>query len=203
MNFVKSAMLGTCLLLSAPCSGAAYYAQDIPTSAPTIDKEKLQAASKLVETIMPAADREKMMQNMLTPMMNNITAGIMQDPEFQKLLDEDPQVKIIFEKFIERQKTITLTKLNTELPGMATAISAAYARQFSLQEMSDATSFFSTPSGKAYMIKANGIMADEDVAKWQRNLMSKVMADKPAEMKLLMDDLAPYVNKTSQSNGKK
>lgn len=203
MRFIKSMLLGTCLILNVTSQVKAQSAESVPAATENIDPAKLKAASELIETIMPAADREKMMQNMLTPMMNNMMAGIMQNPDFQKIASEDPSVKNIFEKFIERQKNRTLGKLFSELPNMTTAMSKAYARQFSLQEMADAKAFFITPSGKAYMTKAAGIGADEDIAKWQRNWMASFMSDQPAEMKLLMDDLAVYKNSKSKKMNRK
>jgi Uncharacterized protein conserved in bacteria (DUF2059) len=73
------------------------------------------------------------------------------------------------------------------------AMSRAYARQFTLQEMADAKIFFATPSGRAYMSKAGGIMSDPDISKWQTDLMQSSMAENRTEVSKMKEEVSAHL----------
>ena len=184
---IKSAVLAGLVLVFY---SSIAIAQDAPSTATqeAIDPEKLTAAVQLIDTILPPESRKDMMAAMMRPMMQNMQSGMQNNPELQK----DAEVQKIMQKFIQRQSDRTLSKLMSQLPEMVTAMSRAYARQFTLQEMADAKAFFSTPSGRAYMEKAGGVMADPDVAKWQQNMMESGMSDLNSDLKSLTDEIAVH-----------
>jgi hypothetical protein len=161
-----------------------------------IDPARLEAAEAFLETIMPKENRSAMIGSMVRPMMQNLVAGIQNAPDLQEAFADDPELQKIFARFVEKQTERSMDKLNAGLPDMMVAMKRAYARQFSLKELSDAKVFFATSSGKAYMSKAGSIMADPDVAKWQQELMATSMQELPAQMKEFMDEVKTHIQET-------
>lgn len=151
--------------------------------------ESLIKARALIDLIMPPAQRESMVNDMVLTMMKNLTGGLMQEPKMQSVIAEHPKMETIFENFIDRQQTKALAMMQKNLPGMITAMQRAYARQFTVQQLEDITVFFATPTGQVYARNSTNIMADPDVAAWQRNSMQESMAALPAEINLLMAEL--------------
>lgn len=138
------------------------------------DAARLASARQLLDQIMPPATREAMIQSMITPMQANMRKGIMQSEGMQKSLG-DPKVKAAFDQFLAKQDERTGTMLRESLPGMVDAMSRAYARRFDVTQLDDMKRFFATPTGQAYIANSFSIMADPDIAAWQRKLMSQAM----------------------------
>ena len=154
-----------------------------------LDPHNLASARLLVDLIMPPAQRESMANDMVVAMMKNLIDGIMQDPKLRSAFAEHPKMEAVFEQFIDRQRAKALTSMRKSLPDMIVAMSRAYARQFTVQQLDDMQVFFASPTGQVYASKSAKIMSDPDVAEWQRNSMQESMATLPAEMDLLMAEL--------------
>ncbi len=198
---IKSIALAGLLFASNPLIA---IAQDAPSTATqeALDPVKLAAASQLLDTVMPPESREAMIAAMATPLMQNITGGMLNSPELQKIFAEDSEIQNIFNRYIERERNQTIVKMQKELPNMISAMSRAYARQFSLQEMAEAKAFFSTSSGRAYMTKSIGIMADPDVAKWQQDMMSKMMLGLNDSTQSLVSEIEAYRSSKNKKSKK-
>jgi hypothetical protein len=196
-RILRVASFAGLMLLSAPQIS---LAQNDPVSITqeAIDPAKLAAATQLLDIVMPPESRDAMIEAIMKPMMQTMMAGIKEMPELKKIFGVDAEVQKIFERFMERQKTSSIAKLQQELPNMMTAMARAYARQFSLQEMADAKAFFATPSGRAYMTKAGGIMADPDIVQEQRSLMSSIFADKNGELAKFKTEIDAYMSSKSK-----
>jgi hypothetical protein len=167
-----------------------------------VDPAKLAAANKLMDAIMPPESRAAMMEAMIRPLMENIQAGLQNNPELQKMFSDDTELKNIFLNFMQKQSNSALKKVQQEMPSMMTAMSRAYARQFTLQEMADAEAFYSTPSGRAFMTKAGAIMSDPDIAKWQQDMMTNMLSDKDVSLKALLDEIKAHEQKSGKKSRK-
>ncbi|WP_445190887.1 DUF2059 domain-containing protein [Sphingomonas sp. Tas61C01] len=153
-------------------------AQAVAPAADTaaVDPARLTVARRVIDTIMPPATREQMMSAMLTPMMANIRQGMNQNPDFAKMMGDDPKVAAAFERYMQRQQARSIEMIGASLPQMATAMSRAYARRFDVAQLEEIERFFKTPTGRAYMQASMTIMADPDVAAWQRTMMNDAMS---------------------------
>jgi hypothetical protein len=193
------------VILSIVASPIIALAQSDTSSAKSdvIDPATFAAADTLIETIMPKEGRKELIDSMVRPMIKNISDGILNNPEMQASLPEDPELINILNRFIEKQSELAIIGLDKDLPNMLTAMKRAYARQFSVKELQDAQAFFATPSGKAYMIKATGIMADPDVAKWQRDYMTNSMQETNIQLKVFLDQISTYLAEKNKSSKKR
>ena len=131
---------------------------------------------------MPPESRARMIEGMIAPMLGNLQQGMAQSPMFSSAMAQDPQMQTQFAAFMDRQQTRTMTLMRDGLPSMVDAMARAYARRFDVAQCRDIKAFFATPSGRAYMQQSLTIMADPDVAAWQRSMMESSMAHMQADV---------------------
>ncbi len=155
----------------------------------TPELARLAAARELIDVVMPPADRDAMIENIIHPMLANIRRAVMEMPRMKAGVDNNPKLIAVLDGFMERQNARTLKQLQTGLPGMFDAMMRAYARRFTITEMADAKAFFATPSGRAYMQKGMTIMNDPDVQAWQRDLMQSSLSRVGADIDALVKEL--------------
>ena len=174
------------LLLAVPLPVLAQSAS-VPAQAPAPlarpDAARLAAARMLIDELMPPATREQMIDGMIRPMLANIQRGMAEQPAFAAAMSADPRAKAIFDRFMARQFDRTTERMRAGLPGMVDAMTAAYARRFDPAQLAEILAFFRTPTGRTYMRESMTIMADPDVAAWQRTTMADSMGH-------IQDDIA-------------
>ena len=155
-----------------------------------VDPVRLAAATRLLNALFPPASRAQMMDGMLTPMMANLRQGMTQNPQFAAEMAKDPKVKAAFDRFMEAQLRRNLDMVRASLPGMFDAIARAYARRFDVAQMGELERFFRTPTGQAYMQASMTVMADPDVAAFQRKMMVDAMSRVQADTADFVKDVA-------------
>jgi len=191
MSGWKSILFGAALVMS-PVSAHAQDQGVAPAAEPAADR--LAAATQLMDLILPAAQRDAMVEQMMKAIMTAVTASLKDQPAFAAAM-QNPKVETVFNRFIDRQRQQTAEQLKAGMPGMLTAMSRAYARRFTVPQLAEMHSFFSTPTGRAYVRESYGILSDPDIATWQRDLMAKGFARLPEEMKALQQDLEGVLGK--------
>lgn len=162
----------------------------VEASYPAPDPERVEAARELLDILMPPDQREAMMVAMIEPMIANLEAGMMQAPELEAALSDNPNVRALFLDFMAIQRTRALESASADLPSMIEAMSRAYARRFTRREMREIGEFFGTTAGRAYLRQSNSIMADPDIAAWQRGTMARSMQHLQTDIQDFMTRLA-------------
>src|SRR3546814_13289479 len=113
------------MLLTAAFAAPPLHAQEAasaavaPAEAPASDR--IAAALSLIEVMMPAAQREEMMGQLVAVTMANVTAGMQQHFGAAEL-DADPKAKTVFDCFVARQQHLTVAKLRPQLPVLSDAM---------------------------------------------------------------------------------
>ncbi|RED17706.1 DUF2059 domain-containing protein [Parasphingopyxis lamellibrachiae] len=154
------------------------------------EPERVEAARELLDILMPPDQREAMMIAMIEPMIANLEAGMMQAPELEAALSDNPDVRTLFMEFMVVQRARALESATADLPSMIEAMSCAYARRFTRREMREIGEFFETEAGRAYLQQSNSIMADPDIAAWQRGTMARSMQHLQTDIRDFMTRLA-------------
>lgn len=186
----NGAMLAVALL-AVPASAQAQTVSAIATEPAT---DRVAAAAQLIELIMPPGQRDAMFEQMLEAIMGTLTSGLKERPDLVKAL-EDPQVEAVFDRFVARQKEQTAEQLKAGMPEMLTAMSRAYARRFTVAQLTELRTFFGSPTGQAYARESMGILSDPDIVAWQRGLMTDSFEKLPGEMELLRQELEEVLGK--------
>lgn len=171
------------------CSGAPVAAQNTapspaaqaPLAAPTPDR--LAAAQKLVDTLYPAADREKYFERMVTPIIDNMINAFAVDPIYKENL-KNPTKRARFNRYVAKARDLAISNMRESMPGTINAAVQAYARHFTVAELTDLTTFFAAPAGRAYLAKMPELMRDPAIAEAQ----TKSMIAGNAKLKILMDE---------------
>lgn len=182
---MKRLALAAALVL-APVAATA----QAPASTAVVDSARLAAATRLLDALFPPVSRTQMMDAMMTPMMANLRQGMTQNPSFAAEMAKNPKVKAAFEQFMDAQFRRSLDLVRTSLPGMFDAIARAYARRFDVAQMEEIERFFRTPTGQAYMQGAMTVMADPDVAAFQRKMMADAMSRVQADTAAFAKEVA-------------
>ena len=187
-------MIAAMLLLLASPQAARV---EVPaTQAGTDMDARVTKARIIVEKTMPAEQRDQMFRQMLDAMMTNMVAGMMQgDPNLAKSLESNTEAAKLLASFVERQKKLALEDLTETGPDMIQAIDSPYAKRISLAELTEVEAFVATPAGLRFFQAGTQIFNDPAVAEWQRKLFAKAQAREEAEMRRLMDELTPILEK--------
>lgn len=185
------AMLFASLCAIAMPAGAQTQA---PTAAPqpaaeTLDPDRLERARELLDLVLPPSQRNQMILAMIEPAMTNVEQGLMQSPRFMEAMRDDPEGQQRFLAFLERQRAETGELMVATLPGLVEAMTRAYARRFTVRQLRDMIDFFDSNTGRAYLAEAPAIMADPDIAAWQRNTMAQAMTMMEDDIEALMADV--------------
>ena len=157
------------------------------------DPARLAAARSLIELMLPAAQRDQMMEGMIRPMMANIHQSMEQVPGFNDAIGKEPKVKEAFVRFLTAQEERSLASLRAGMPGLVEAMAAAYARRFDLKQIAEIRAFFETPTGRVYMAASYTIMSDPDILAWQRDLMARSMTH-------IQEDAAKFIDSLPASH---
>ncbi|QLC24954.1 DUF2059 domain-containing protein [Parasphingopyxis algicola] len=183
-------------LLSTPASVAA-QTPPAPAAAEALDPDRLEKARELLDLVMPPAQRNQMILAMLEPTMTNIEQGLMQSPRFMEAMQEDPEAQQRFLAFLQQQRVETGELMVATLPGLVEAMTRAYARRFTVRQLRDMIDFFERNTGRAYLAEAATIMADPDIAAWQRNTMARAMTMMDDDIEALMADVGADSGETA------
>ena len=154
-----------------------------------LDPARLASAGKLIDIVMPAEQREAMLGGLMQAMTLNMTKAMEGNQDVAALFKDDPRARAIFERFMARQQTESIETLRESLPGMIEAMRRAYARRFTVAQMDELSTFFATPTGRAYMAQGMSIMSDPDVAAWQQSVMTRTMARMPEQTRALAAEI--------------
>jgi hypothetical protein len=143
-------ILGACLIASSP-AGA---------SVPTPEQQaELAEAQAIIDVMLPPAQRQKMFDDMLTTITNQMRQGM------QTEALADPGVNAIVSKYLDRMVEAQKPLLQKHVPAMTEAIATAYSNEFSLAELKDIHAFANTPSGRHYLSRSLALVSDPAVAK--------------------------------------
>ena len=183
------ALFVSAALTLAPPAGAAPAQTSPAVQAAAPDPARLAASQALLARILPPAQREAMIDQIVRPMMDNLRASMVDSPMF-KDSEGDPRLTGILTKFLDDTLEESIATTKESLPAMFDAMARAYARRFTLDELAAIGAFFDTPAGQAYVAKAPTIMADPDILAAQRAMMTKAMANMQTRLAALSAKVA-------------
>lgn len=184
-------------LLAALAAPLAAQAPAPSAAATSLDPARLAASERLITVLMPPERRDAMLTGLMQAQTANMTKAIESNADLAAMFDADPRARTIFTRFIERQQADASATLRRELPGMMTAMARAHARRFTVAQLGEMTTFFASPTGRAYMEQGTTIMTDPDVAAWQQKVMGETFAKMPAMVRQMQGEILalPPVNR--------
>jgi hypothetical protein len=166
--------IGLFLAAAAATSAAAPLVAAAPAavSAPVdVEPARLAVAHGIVAKIFPAAQRDAIVEQMMRPMMANMTQALDQSADMKQAFAQKPELRKAMQDFLISEQERAIGNLKTSLPILIDAMGRAYARRFSLEQLNDIGRFFDTPSGQAYISQSLTMMSDPDIQAAQRAMM--------------------------------
>lgn len=131
---------------------------------------------------------------MLDSMMGSMLSGIMDsNAKLREAFETVPEMKPIFAKFVERQRTLAMNDIRDNMPGLIDAYAHAYARQFSITELGSIEAFMSTEAGKKFAQRSAALLSDPDVREWMRKSSALSQKRMPEELRQLQEELLPIM----------
>ncbi|HEY7808905.1 MAG TPA: DUF2059 domain-containing protein [Allosphingosinicella sp.] len=204
---MKYLILATAALAAAPVaaqeagtSTAPVIAAAPAADAAPADPQRLPLARIVAEQTFPAGTFRRIMavsaEQMTTSMMGGVLDMQMKDIPAADENEADPAQanktmrEVMAEHdphFIERME-ITNRVMMTEMvpvmtkfePQMREALALAYARRFSVEQLTDLRTFFASPSGKAYASEVMTIGSDPEFLKGMGAFVPELMKEMPA-----------------------
>ena len=139
--------------------------------------------------MMPESQRDQLVDATVASVKQVMQSMVASLPQLDEALAEEPRAAPIFQRFLQRQVDAARTSTEANMPDMIEALTTAYARRFTPEQMAEMEVFFATPTGQAYIAESSKIMTDPAVAAWQQKVMAADMARMPAEVERMMDEL--------------
>ena len=199
---MKRAKLLALPLVLAAAPLAAQQAQPVtdtvPASTPvasTPTPARLAAATRLMESTYPVGERDAYFEQLARPLMDNLVQGITADPEFQTELEQTAGAKPLFDRFVADVKQLAIDSMRETMPETMAAMTKAYARLFSVEELDGMTRFFATPVGRAYLARLPDVMRDPEVAAAQQKSMTASNAKTMARVQQFVLDMTALSRK--------
>jgi hypothetical protein len=167
-------LAGALVFVLSPITSAG--AQTAPAAAAAPEPARLVAAQALIGRIMPADQRDAMVEQMVRPMMENMRGAVFSDPKFEAMRSDNPKLAATVEAFMKDELEHSIVTMKASMPAMFDAMARAYARRFTLDQLKAIDAFFQTPAGHAYVTLAPTVLADPDFLAVQRSMMTDTMA---------------------------
>ncbi|GHC87199.1 DUF2059 domain-containing protein [Novosphingobium pokkalii] len=146
------ALAGTAALPSAA------QAQTPPPAARPLDPADMQVASQIIAVILPPEQRlaivERVTRTMMSAMQGNM-GGIMGV--------DDPGLQQIVARMFEKMPAAMRPAMERRVPEMVDAMTRAYVRHFSREDLHAILAFAQTPAGSRYLSHAADLVQDPDV----------------------------------------
>lgn len=168
------------------------------------DPARLAAARPVIDKLWPLGTYRKMMDRTLDMMLDGMLAGMFdmkasdiaamggaEAKAAEKLGDTSlRELARANDPHFDERMRISMTVMMREMGGLMTAVepqvreamSAAYARRFTLAQLGDIDRFFSTPTGRIYASESLMLMTDPEMMKAMQAFTPELMKAMPAIM---------------------
>jgi len=139
------------------------------------DATRLAAAARVVERVLPPAERDALAEQMIRPMMASMTDAMFASPDLAKAVKDNPRLEPAMRRMLTDETARAIVNMRAGLPLLADAMTRAYARRFDSGQLSEIQAFFDTPTGALYIRESMTMMSDPDIAAAQQTMMAKSM----------------------------
>lgn len=187
---MKRLLLSASLFVAIPVA-----AQTGGAPSAAVAPDRVAAAHRLIDTILPPASRDAMFAQMVNTMMANMTRGIIEGQGLGDVFAAHPGIKPVFAKFVDRQRQLALDDLKGATPALIDAQAQAYAKRFTVAELTDIAAFFASPTGQKYQQQSMAILGDPGVAAWQAGVSARSQARMKGELETLLAEVKPILER--------
>lgn len=208
---MKRTLAVLCAVTLSLAPALAQNAPAVPVTTPSqtpVDPARLAAAQDVVNHIFPEGTYARMMNGSFDAIMKSVmnsfsnipvkqiaAIGGLSQAEVAKLGDGNlREMMAILDPAFQQRMDIIMHTMVSELPklmatfepGMREGLSQAYAKRYSLEQLTELNRFFATPTGSAYASNSMLIAMDPEVMSRMQAVMPQMMQQMPAIMQKAM-----------------
>jgi hypothetical protein len=159
-----------------------------PTAqARAIDPKASALAHAIVDTAFPTERRQEMMDKLMRSMgeqmKSAMPASLMSDPGLAKIMSD----------FLADLPATLRPATSAFIPKQMDAVAQAYARMFTVAELTDIVAFARTPSGKHYLQGSLDVMSDPAVAAVNSEYFAQAQGLAQTSSAILGEKVAAYL----------
>jgi hypothetical protein len=191
-------ILAVCAVLM-PLPAFAQVATPKAVAAAPVDPARLVEARKLLNEITPPEKRDKMIDDIVGPMMANLRDAMADSPDMAKVFRDKPAARQQMLDFIKAEADRSLKIAHEALPSLFEAMAVAYARQFTVEQLTDMERFFESPTGRVYVDRIPAVLSDPAITAAQRAMMEKAFDGLQDRAKAMAQKLEEEAAKGAQS----
>lgn len=156
-----------CVASLSVCSSQASAQAQI--SLDGVPADEMAEARKILMATYPVDERDEIFEGMVTQIGKQYAAAAMSDPVFQ-----DPGIRAIMDDFFDGLTGRLMPVIRKHMPSIFEATAVAYAREFTLEELSDISAFAQTESGARYFRQASSLLGDPAVAQANQEYLADI-----------------------------
>lgn len=186
---LRPALVGFALAGAAPC-----FAQAVAppaAAAPEPDPAALALARDVIELAFPPERRAAMFARVTEAMVTQSREAVRGMTSGS--LDEGAQP--ILDRFLRRMLDEANRSVVANSAPLFAAMARAYARQFTLDELTQIRAFVATPAGAKYIQRSADLLADPDVAQANMEYTRRFMASIQPLREQLQRELTEYLQR--------
>src|SRR5207253_3362975 len=159
-----------------------------PAATPSPDPANLGLAREVIAVAFPPDRRQAMLNQFSDNLMAQMRDGMLRATGNRT----DPALEPIFNRYVERVRSLSVEINRDGAPAMFEAMARAYARTFNRDELVQIRAFLSTPAGAHYLEGSIEMLGDPDVAEANRAHMARAFTALQPLMEELRRDLAAH-----------
>ncbi len=183
-----SFMAITSPLAAQDAPAATAVSAEAATSETAFDPEALSLASQIVDIGYPEESREALFFGTMDQTVLQMRQAI-----GPNLPQNDPGAMAIFDSWVLKYTAQSKDVLRKHIPSIMVGMTEAYAKVFTVKELTDILAFVETPSGKKFFELSPAVLGEPSFADAnQRYLDESMELLGPAQQELL-DDLMEYI----------
>jgi hypothetical protein len=190
--------LFVCAALAAATPASGQPVDPAPAAATEIDPARIAVARTTVDAIWPLGTYERMMRGSLNAMtdkmmesmfdmrMDDIAPGV--DPNHSNRTMRESMIKMD-PHFIERMRITNRVMFDEMVPIMTRfeptireGLTRAYARKFTVEQLSEINRFFATPAGRAFASESMLMFMDPEIMTQMAQFAPTMMKEMPRIM---------------------
>ena len=212
---MKSIALVAALGLALTPAAAKPPASQATTAKPQVDPERLALARTAVAAIIPPGTMQKIMKDSMGNMEEMMLKGMFdmtgadlgvtgegQEKTLREVMAEkDPHFEErmrITNRVMAQEMGIIFSRMD---PRMIDGMARAYARRFSVAELTEINRFFASPAGASFARQSFELMSDPEMVAEMMSFMPEMMKEMPAigeKLKKATAHLPPPLNEEDE-----
>lgn len=156
-------------LVSTPAFAAEVVPADFACIDKAINPAKFSMARGIVNASIPEDQGDQMVRQLIGSVMQTFRSS-------SSVEIDDPEIKAVLDRRFKEVPDRLLPILNRHMPQLYGSMACAYAREFTLPELTEINAFAQTPAGRRFLSQSQKLMGDPDVQQAFQAYMVDVQA---------------------------